>query len=164
MPHPKPVTSGDTPRYGRVAARTLRHVAVGATSLAIVGSAAVYAVAPAGEAIGATVTAVTAAAKGKENIKGRVLMGKRPAVGTTVLVVARVNGSIQAIARRHADRNGRFVIPLRPGRYTVLFKRSKNVQKMIAITVKTGQSLFLAAEVKRTSPGGWSLVPVIFNY
>lgn len=145
--------------------RVIRHAAVAALSLLIVGGLVAYATSPPGEAIAAKAF-TQAAPVGREAIKGRVLLGGRPARGTVVRIIRRTRdrcaGRCKAVATVQVGRRGRFLIRVRPGRYIAVLRRPHATAR-VRVRVRPRQSIFIAATVERRG-GRPVIAPVIFNY
>lgn len=146
-------------------ARVVRNVGVAALSLLILSSVVTYAASSPGEAIAAK-TVERASHKGAETIEGRILLGHEPAAGTMVRVAlrrgAKCAGQCETVEMVPVGPQGRFRVPVGPGRYVVVIRRP-GATKGIRVQVEPGHSIFISATVE---PGGGApaIAPVIFNY
>jgi hypothetical protein len=149
--------------------RLVRHVAVAAVSLLVLGVATIYALAPGSEAIGATTTAIVSS--GHSVVEGRILIGKSPARGVSVEVLGNVrfrsHGKwvirAEPVGIATIGRSGRFSIRVRPGKYFVLIEDGSKARKRLTVTVRPGRSVFVLGRIKKRA-GGFAIFPVLFNY
>lgn len=143
--------------YARAGGRRLaRNLAVASVSTLLVLSAASYVFASTTEAL-ATIVSSVPSSKGHQSIEGRV-QGK--SAGHITIRIIEQNRQVLRTVR--VDRNGRFDVPVKPGRYTlVISEGSKHITEHL--TVRNGRSEFVVVEVTHHS-SGLGIAPVIFNY
>jgi hypothetical protein len=149
--------------------RLVQHLAVATVSLLVMGAAAIYALAPESEAIGATVRAV--ASSGHSAVEGRILNGKSAARGVSVEVLGNVRfrrhgrwvTRAEPVGIATTGRTGRFSIRVRPGKYFVVVEDGSKAKLRLTVTVRRGKSVFVLGKITKRA-GGLAIVPVLFNY
>jgi hypothetical protein len=139
----------------------LRHLAVASVSLLLVLSGVSYVFASSTEALATTVASVSSRG-GHESIEGRVQGSFSGDVTIELIEQRRGSGKQFVLRRMKLDRNERFNVPVKPGRYTlVIIDGAKRITENLM--VRSGRSEFVVVEVTRHS-AGFGLAPVIFNY
>lgn len=134
-----------------------RHIAVASMSLLLVASTIGYVFSPVEEALAANVS--TMVTKGHPSVEGRI-QGKHK--GVVIRIAVRRRGHLVILRTVKPNRDGRFHVAVKPGRYIVVIQDGRH-RVTTRVKVTKGHSDFFVVKVVKKR-GGFGIAPVVFNY